>query len=120
MVQYPHMKLLSSWKNKEGGLSLIGIAVLVVIAIIVISYFGIDVQSEVEAPQTQSNLSYVWNGVVHFWDRYLEGPILYFWNNIFIALLWNGFVHNMLQLGNGQPPIDFSLDWLPPYTPPQQ
>lgn len=117
MVQYLHMKLLSSWKNKEGGLSILGIVLIVVIAIIVLSYFNIDVQSHVEDEQTQSNLSYVWNGVVNFWDRYLEGPILYFWNNIFIALLWNGFVHNMLMLGNGQSPIDFNFEWLPPYNP---
>ena len=100
--------------KKEGGLSIISIVILIVIAIFVLSYFGISIQSNVEAPQTQSNLSYVWGGVVNVWNTYLEGPILYFWNNIFIALLWNGFVHNMSLLGDGQAPISFDLSWYNP------
>lgn len=111
------MKLSSQYIKKESGLSVIGIILLVVIGIFILSYFGISVQDNVENPTTQGNLSYVWGGVMHVWDTYLEGPILYFWNNIFIALLWNGFVHNMTLLGNGQPPLDFNLEWLPPYNP---
>ena len=110
------MKLFYSWKNKQGGISLLGIIIIVIIAIIVMSHFGISIQSNVESPQAQSNLSYVWGGVTHIWTTYLQAPILYFWNNIFIALLWNGFVHNMTLLGNGHPPIDFNLNWLPPHN----
>lgn len=109
---------VKKYNNNERGLSILGIVILVVIGIFILSYFGVSIQSNVESPQTQSNLSYVWGGVTSVWNTYLAGPILYLWNNIFIGLLWNGFIYNMTMVGGGEMPIDFSLDWAPPYNPP--
>ena len=70
--------------------------------ILVLSFFSFDIQSFIEAPQTQSNLGYVWGGVVFVWDQYLEGPLTYFWNDIFIDLLWGAFVGSMQSIQSGQ------------------
>jgi len=77
--------------------------ILVILGILVLSFFSFDIQSFIEAPQTQSNLNYVWGGVIYVWEEYLENPLTYFWNNIFIDLLWNSFISNMqsIQSGNG-------------------
>ena len=93
--------------NRQRGL--IKLIIIIIIAIIVLSYFGFDLRSIVEAPQTQDNLGYVWGFVVSIWDNYLKGPILYFWNNIFIDLLWETFVSNFERIKAGEP-TDFELN----------
>ncbi len=77
--------------------------ILIILGILVLSFLSFDIQSFIEAPQTQSNLGYVWSGVVYVWQEYLENPLTYFWNNIFIDLLWNSFIANLqsIQSGNG-------------------
>ena len=87
--------------NTESGL--IKLIVIIIIAIIVLSYFGFDLRAIVEAPETQGNLGYVWGLVVHVWDTYLVGPATYLWNDVFIDLLWNTFIENMDRMKAGQP-----------------
>ncbi|MEK7152083.1 MAG: hypothetical protein AAB523_01125 [Patescibacteria group bacterium] len=93
--------------KKQGGF--IKLLVLFVILIVIISYLGIDLRAIVQSPETQGNLGYVWGLVVTVWDNYLERPVLYFWNNIFINLLWESFVNNMERIKNGVP-HDFILN----------
>ncbi len=90
-------------KFKNDNRGLIKWIVIIIIAIIVLSYFGFDLRGIVESEQTQNNLGYVWGGIVLVWDSYLSQPILYFWNNIFIDLLWNSFIDNMERIKAGQP-----------------
>jgi len=78
--------------------------IIVVIAIIVLSYLGFDLRSIVEADQTQGNLHYVWELVKTAWDRYLEGPALWTWENI-VKPVWELFTQNLNRLKNG--------DWKP-------
>ncbi len=92
-------------QTQRGFLKLI---LIIIILIIVLSYFNIDIRGAVEAPQTQSNLQYVWGWVALVWADYLRGPALYFWNDIFIDLLWNSFVSNLQRIKQGQP-NDFEL-----------
>ena len=75
----------------------------IIFGILVLSFFSFDIESFVEDPQTQSNLNYVWGGVTYVWQEYLENPLTYFWNSIFIDLLWNSFIGNLqsIQSGNG-------------------
>lgn len=77
--------------------------ILGLIAILALSFFGYDIQNIVEAPGTQKNLNYVGGGVVTVWEKYLEYPIKYFWNNIFIGILWNSFMHNLGKVNSGAP-----------------
>jgi hypothetical protein len=77
--------------------------ILAVVAILVLSYFGYDIQAIVESPTTQKNLSYTEGGVSHVWNEYLKEPILYFWHKIFIGILWNAFIHNLGRIDAGAP-----------------
>ncbi len=93
-------------QNHKGFIRLI---IIIIILIIVLSYFNIDIRGIIEAPQTQSNIGYVWGWTMFVWNEYLRGPVSYFWNNIFINLLWNSFTDNLERIKRGQP-HDFELN----------
>jgi len=88
-----------NYPNEKGGL--VKFIIIIIVAIIVLSYFGFNLRSVVESPTTQGNLSYVWGGVVYVWSGYLERPASYLWNDIFIDLLWNSFVYNLERIKGG-------------------
>lgn len=92
--------------NKKGGL--IRILILIIVAILVVSYFNIDLKALSEKPTTQSNFSYVIETGSMVWKEYLSKPAAYFWNNIFIDLLWKSFIDNTNQIKKGEPPINFN------------
>jgi hypothetical protein len=77
--------------------------VLGFLAILVLGYFGYDLRAIVESPTVQSNLTYVTGGIKFVWNEYLSQPILYFWNNIFLNILWGSFMHNLGQINAGAP-----------------
>lgn len=76
--------------------------VIIIIALIVLGYFGFDIREIIESDQVQENIQYVWGFVVDVWDTYLKGPAVYLWN-LWIDLIWTPFVENMQNLGNGEP-----------------
>ena len=86
--------------NKESGF--VKLIITIIIAIIILSYFGFDLRAVIESPGTQGNLGYVWGIVVSVWDTYLSNPVSYIWNDIFIDLFWDTFVENMNRLKNGE------------------
>lgn len=77
--------------------------IIALILIIVLSFFGYDLQAIIESPMAQKNLMYAKDGVVYVWDNYLSRPVSYFWNNIFIGLLWNSFLNNLGRINAGAP-----------------
>lgn len=93
--------------NKKAGF--IKLIFIFIILALVISYFGIDIRGIVESETAQNNFSYVWGFIKMIWDDYLSNPITYFWNNIFIDLLWNSFIDNMERIKAGEP-NDFILN----------
>ena len=85
------------------------IILIVMIAIFVLGYFNIDLKKEVEKPINQQNAAYVQDVSETVWTKYLEKPVKYFWNNIFINLLWKTFVSNFERMRDGKP-TDFELN----------
>ena len=82
--------------NKATGQrGLIKIILMVVIALLVISYFGINLRALVNSPTTQDNVSYVSSTTVNIWNNYLKVPVTYIWNEIFVALIWNPAINNL-------------------------
>jgi hypothetical protein len=75
---------------------------LIIIGIIILSYFGFDLRTIIEDDQTQENVGYVWGFVLMVWENYLQTPVLWVWNNI-ILFIWNDlFLDNLHKLGNGE------------------
>ncbi|MFC1720875.1 hypothetical protein ACFL0K_01330 [Patescibacteria group bacterium] len=87
--------------NTQGGL--IKTIIIIIIAVIILGYFGFDLRSIMESEPVQKNLSYVWNFIVNIWDNYLQRPALYLWNDIFIDLIWESFIDNMDRIKEGEP-----------------
>jgi hypothetical protein len=78
--------------------------ILIIVAIVFfLGYFNIDIKQTVEKPTTQANIAYVQQTSTTVWSKYLQKPVTYFWDNIFINLLWNSFVLNMERIRDGQP-----------------
>lgn len=76
--------------------------VVIVIALIVLGYFGISVRQAVQNPTTQDNISYVSTGVASLWDNYLKMPATYLLN-IFVNVIWVPAIVNLEAIKNGQP-----------------
>ena len=82
--------------NGESGFA--KLIILIVIAILILSFFGFNLRSIVESDTSKENFSYAWSWVVLVWDRYLSKPVTYFWNNIFIDLIWKTFVNSFERM----------------------
>jgi hypothetical protein len=88
-------------KNNQG---LIKLLILLLIALIVLGYYGISVRQAVQNPTTQDNISYIWNGIVAVWNDYLKAPAGYLWN-IFVNDIWIPAINGLEGIKNGQLPI---------------
>ncbi len=63
--------------------------IISLIGLILLGALGFDVRKAVESPVTQSNLEYAKNVVVYVWNKYLQKPATFLWNEVFIKLIWN-------------------------------
>jgi|SRR3989337_1024968 len=97
--------------NKKGGF--IKLILLLIIIILVLSYFNIDLKSLAEKPSTKNNIGYVVSLGGQVWKEYLSKPLTYFWNNIFLDLLWGAFKSNLDLLKQGKAPLDFGQPQAP-------
>ena len=87
--------------NRKGGF--IQLIIIIVIGLLILSYFGISLQGVVESPVGQSNLHYVTNGISYVWVNYLSVPFDYLWNTVFLGLIWSAFTENLERVKNNQP-----------------
>lgn len=60
--------------------------VVIVIALIILGYFGYNVQDIVNSPMVQKNLNYAWDLVQHVWNNYLKIPMTFIWDKIIIGI----------------------------------
>mgnify|MGYP001183193309 FL=1 len=102
--------------NLQAGFIRLKTLVIIILILVALGMFGVNVEEDVVGNEdVQHNVSYVWTGVVNFWDRYLAGPADYIWNDIFVDLIWDSFILNMQRLRDGQSPTDFNLQGDLPY-----
>ena len=107
-------KMFSSKIPTDRGI--IKMIILIVIAILILSYFGYNIRSLVNSPNTQDNFSYVGGVVVDVWNNYLKVPATYAWD-FFINMVWNPAVHNLMNINNGQQQtVQLSLPTMVPTT----
>lgn len=89
--------------TQKGGIKWV---VLIVIALVLASYFfDFSVQDAVEDEQTQENIEYVKEESTGFYNEHLKEKVEYFWNDIFVGLLWDSFTDNMKRIKNNEPTI---------------
>jgi hypothetical protein len=74
--------------NNGGQKGIVKIIIILVIALLILSYYGFDLRKTVESPTTQSNFSYVTVFVSGIWNTYLKAPVMYVWNEIFLKYIW--------------------------------
>ena len=86
------MKKINHPAGERGFIKLI---IIIVIALLIISYFGINLRKVVTAPTTQDNFSYVATTTVSVWNKYLKSPASYLWHKIFVELIWNPAIDNL-------------------------
>ncbi len=71
-------------KNK----GLIKMVVVIVIALIVLGYFGFNIKDIIESDSVQTNLQYVWGFIKTFWNNYLAAPVIFMWDKFVVGVLW--------------------------------
>ncbi len=87
--------------HQEG---LIKLLVLIILAVIVLGFFGISLKAVFQKETVKENLTFVWDAIRYVWDKYLAEQAPYLWN-IFYNLLWRSFVENAERIRGGKPPL---------------
>ena len=83
--------------NQKGFIKII---ILIVAALLILSYFGISLRAVISSPVTQDNISYTTTGIVGFWNAYLKAPATYVWNQIFLNLIWDPAIDSIRNIGH--------------------
>ena len=81
---------------------IIGTLVTVIIALLVLSFFGVSLRGVVESPTGQSNFGYVKELTVNLWNNYLAKPARYLYNDVFLDLTWNPFIQALRDIKSGK------------------
>ncbi len=79
-----------------GKKGLIKTIILIIIALIILGYFGFNILDIVGGPTVQANLHAAWDFVVNIWTNYLIGPVVYIWDKFVIGILWK-FIQNVIN-----------------------
>jgi hypothetical protein len=91
-------------KINNGNRGIVRTIIIIVIALLVLSYYGFNLRTTVESPTTQSNFSYVWNATVSVWNTYLKAPATEAYN-LFINLIWKPSLADIKRINSGQLPV---------------
>ncbi|MCC7004927.1 hypothetical protein IT397_03355 [Candidatus Nomurabacteria bacterium] len=85
--------------NQKRGL--VGTIVVIIVAIIVLSYLGFDLRKIFQSEYMQSNFSYIGEILRKVWENYLARPIIFLWERVVLPLLniaWNAFTTGLDKL----------------------
>jgi len=66
--------------------------IIIVIALIVLGYFGFDVENIIKSEKVQKNLNYIWDMVSNVWNLYLATPFMFVWDKFFVGVVWKTIV----------------------------
>ena len=72
-------------KSNKGILRFI---ILVIIGIVILSYFGFNLQNIFESDTSKSNFGYVWHFVSYVWNTFLVTPATFIWDKIIVGIMW--------------------------------
>jgi hypothetical protein len=74
-------------QNRTAGF--IKAVLVIVIALIVLGYFGFRLDDIFGREAVAHNLSVAWGFVKRVWNNYLLRPTLWIWNTVIVELIWN-------------------------------
>lgn len=74
--------------NQQG---LIKMIIIIIVAVVILSLYGVDLKNIFMSEQVQRNFHYIWNFISGIWDNYLAGPFMYFWG-IWVKYIWDPFM----------------------------
>jgi len=98
------MTLISStFTHMHTQQGLIKFALIVIVIIIVLGYFGLNLREIMATPTVQDNLSFAWQTIVTIWNDWLKEPATWFWQHVWIPYIWEPFVRVMDTIKDSQP-----------------
>ena len=65
--------------------------IIIIIAIIILSYLGFDIRKIMTSDMVKNNFSYVWNFIKTVWFDYLSVPFTFAWNQAIKPLVEVGW-----------------------------
>ncbi len=77
--------------------------IILVVALLILSYYGFSLRTLVNNPTTQDNFGYVATTSVSVWDTYLKQPATYLYQDVFINLIWTPAIDNLTKMKNSEP-----------------
>ncbi len=95
--------LIKRLKKSESSRGFIRTIIIIVIALLILSYFGFNIRAIVNSPAGQDNFTYTQEVILNVWNGYLKRPATYLWNDIFLDLIWNSAIDNLNKIKDGQP-----------------
>ncbi|MBI2475717.1 MAG: hypothetical protein HYV67_00550 [Candidatus Taylorbacteria bacterium] len=77
-------------QTTKGGF--IKLIILLVVVLVVLGYFGFNIENIFNSPTVSGNLHYAWSLAVSFWNKFLVIPATWVWNKIIIGVVWNSLI----------------------------
>lgn len=90
----------NSIKNNQG---FIGIIVLIIVAVVILSYLGFDLKKIFTSDMVQKNFSYVTGVIKNIWSNYLSVPFAFVWDEAakpLFQLMWKTFLSGIESIKN--------------------
>ena len=87
-------------KEKQSGF--IRFVIMLVVVLLILSFFGFDLKSFIESPTVQHNFEYVRDTSVYVWNSYLSKPVLLVWNSFIVSALYAAFTDGLERLREGK------------------
>jgi len=79
MIKQLNKQPILHWNKSAGFIKMI---LVIVIALIVLGFFGYNIKDIVNSPTVHNNLVYVWGIVVYLWKTFIVVPALWLWDKI--------------------------------------
>ena len=84
--------------NHQSGL--VRTIIIIIIALLILSYFGFDLERLAKNPTTQKNFNFIEKVVLSLWQNVLKKPVMFVWN-IFVNYIWQPAFNNLKKISGG-------------------
>ncbi len=83
--------------NQQGGF--IKIVAIIVITLIVLGFFGFNIQKIINSPTVSGNLNYAWGLTVNLWNKVIVASATWVWDKIIVPVFWNPLMWVVNKIG---------------------